>query len=270
LDSSVDVSRQALTFLTIGGFVMILQWKSGGWTKAEQALGIVFDAGAIYREDLALLLGSPLHYTVQIVFPWKKKGMIESRSRNDRRYFVLTDEGAAYVSQMIGLERNAKGVDAYALHQLKLNSILVRQLNQLSPTDKWYSTREASDLLLTMIGQHNPHWSEDDWRSSRKIIRPDAALVKSGQLFWIEMDNATEQPKQIQKKYHQYVENLGLIPNPDEKRVAWVTISEARRNVMEGLWRQWQVREDAKGVQMKFFLEEREKLSEQAFKEIDR
>ena len=57
---------------------------------------------------------------------------------------------------------------------------------------------------------------------------------KDDKRFWIEFDNDTEGPRQIERKFHDYVRTL--MPVVETSPVLWVTTNEQRRNYLERNW----------------------------------
>lgn len=246
---------------------MILQWRDSDFPPEEKVLGVVYDAGAILQTDLMEILGVSIRmvqYYIRRINQNRENPLIIRRSmrsalhkKESKRFYTLSEAGAQYVHQMIGNTRNARGVDALAYHQLGLIEILMRIIRTTGQEGvSWYSTSEATDLLMATILQENPAISEEDLRSR---LRPDAALLYEGQLTWIEFDNSTEGVRQLQIKYNQYISLLQKV-DFEERRVVWVAKDEKRVAIMHASWRGWieRVGENNALPDMRFFVETRE------------
>ncbi len=247
---------------------MILQWRDSDFSPEEKVLGVIYDAGAILQTDLADILGISLkmcRWYVERMNKKQEEPFIQKRFKrtalhmvDKQRFYTLSEEGAKYVHRMIGNPRNAKGVDALAFHQLGLIGILMRYIRHFGQEGvSWYSTSEATDLLVATVLQENPSVAESDVKTG--IIRPDAALLHNGHLAWIEFDNSTEGARQLQIKYNQYNSILQRL-DTEERRVVWVAKTEKRIHVMQAAWEGWieRIGETNTSATMAFFMESQE------------
>lgn len=231
---------------------MILQWRESDFSPAQQLLGVVFDAGVILRADLMFVLDwtvAKLERHVTRLKNAQPEPLLRGVwIRRNTYAYLLTEAGIRYVHQMIGMEGKPVTIEAQVNHALGLNAILMRYLRQRGFDGvRWFSTREATDELW-FLRKLTSGQLETDLRST--AIRPDAAIRTVDGFWWVEYDNATENSRQIWRKYQMYAANLDPLDDSFQ-RVVWVTKDESRRRWLETIWR----RIDGGRIRMDFFVE---------------
>ncbi|WP_029422083.1 replication-relaxation family protein [Alicyclobacillus macrosporangiidus] len=234
---------------------MILQWRDSDFAPEQQLLGVVFDAGVILRDDLLFLLGWSVHKLKRNLRRLRTRHaepLIRGvKSSENHHMYLLTQEGVRYAHQMLGIEVKAVTMEAQMNHALGLNAILMRYVRAHGVEGvRWFNTREAADelwfLRKLVTGE-----SDVDLRGT--AIRPDAILRTATGFWWIEYDNATENSRQIWRKYQMYVTNLASLDD-SFRHVVWVTKTDSRRGFLETIWR----RVDHPDVHMSFYKETEE------------
>ncbi|WP_051663497.1 replication-relaxation family protein [Alicyclobacillus macrosporangiidus] len=236
---------------------MILQWRDSDFVPEQQLLGVVFDAGVILRQDALFVLGwseaKLERYVTRLKNMWPEPLLRGFWVRRNTYAYLLTEVGVRFVHQMIGLDTKPVTIEAQTNHTLGLNAILMRYLRMHGFEGvRWFSTREAADELW-FLRKMTSGELDTDLRST--AIRPDAALRTPDGFWWIEYDNATENSRQIWRKYHMYAVNLEPL-DASFQRVVWVTKNEARRRFLETIWK----RTETSSVQMEFYVENDEGL----------
>ncbi|MCL6547892.1 MAG: replication-relaxation family protein [Alicyclobacillus sp.] len=240
---------------------MILQWRDSDFSPEQQLLGVVFDAGVILRRDVMFLLGwndRKLRWSLERIRKCSSEAFLKGFYDRQRQYgYLLTEAGVRYVHQMIGLDAKVVTMEAQKNHALGLNAILMRYLRKHGSDDvRWFNTREAADELW-FLRKLSTGETDADLRAT--AIRPDAVLRTPNGFWWIEYDNATENSRQIWRKYQMYVANLAPL-DESFRHVIWVTKNEPRRRFLETVWG----RVEATHVHMYFFVEGTEEMPDVA------
>jgi hypothetical protein len=240
---------------------LILQWRDSDFTPEQQLLGVVFDAGVILRQDVMFLLGwseRKLRWHLEQLRKKHSEPLLRGFCDNARRYgYLLTERGVRYVHQMLGLNAKVVTMEAQMNHALGLNAVLMRYLRSHGFEGvRWFNTREAADELW-FLRKLATGETDADLRSV--AIRPDAALRTPDGFWWVEYDNATENSRQISRKYQMYVVNLSVL-DESFRQVVWITKDEGRCRFLETIWNQ--VGED--GVVMTFATEGKEQFQRMA------
>ena len=229
---------------------MILEWSKREFTKHEQLLGTIFDAGMITRADLMLLTGwNSRTLSRQMKRVRSKSEDMVRKYMTPRRTaaYALGEDGVRYMHQMLGIQSRIVTMESQMNHTLGLNAILMRYLRSHGREKvQWFSTREATDELHWLRSREG--MSDEQIRKTQ--IRPDALLYCSKEKFWLEFDNSTEGSRQLFNKYRLYVTNLEHLPE-SLRTVVWVTKSEVRRRWMQ----QWWERLAVTSIRMLFFVE---------------
>jgi hypothetical protein len=238
---------------------LILQWRESDFPPEQQLLGVVFDAGVILRQDVQFILGwseRKLRRYVSRLRSFRPEPLLRTVYDTSKRCaYLLTEAGIRYAHQMLGIDAKVVTMHAQMNHALGLNAILVRYLRSHGFEGvRWFNTREASDELWFLRKLVS---GEVDAKLRRTAIRPDAALRTAHGFWWVEYDNATENSRQILRKYQMYMENLAPL-DVSFRRVVWVTKHEARLRFLETIWQGV----DARDVRMEFYVESQEVFAE--------
>ncbi|MDT3418201.1 hypothetical protein QO009_004126 [Brevibacillus aydinogluensis] len=157
--------------------------------------------------------------------------------RKSRVVYALGRQGLLYVNEMRQLE-NKKIKDppfGQALHFVGTNEVLVRCLQALGRENvSWLSTQHVTDLLLLAM-QDPMNDKNSDRKDRRHLIRPDARLTVGTSHYYIEFDNDTEMPRQLERKFHRYVQTLQEIKDSTTP-VLWITTNQKRRDYLRRNW----------------------------------
>jgi hypothetical protein len=170
-----------------------------------------------------------------------------TRYELDRFYYTLGTEGLKYCGRLLQKRFDSRQIaeaTAQNTHLLGLNEILVRLVKAGVNRRQivWLATREASDFLYRLLRIKKEI-------KRRGILRPDARLVLGNQAFWVEYDNGTEGPLELERKMVEYIDTLEELreewvdphgqrrPPIDVSPVVWVARDEQRRHYLEGIWR---------------------------------
>ncbi len=164
--------------------------------------------------------------------PWLISHFLSRPYGKSRVAYSLGRPGIQYVHDM-RQEENKKVKDppvGQALHFIGTNEILVRCLKDMGRDRvNWLSTQAVTDLLLLSLKDKS-----DANPDRRNMIRPDARLTVDGSHFYIEFDNDTEMPRQLERKFHRYVQTLQ--PNRDTSPIVWITTHEKRKDYLQRNW----------------------------------
>lgn len=165
----------------------------------------------------------------------------------DRNYYMLGSEGLKYCGRLVNRRldsRQIKEAMAQNTHLLGLNEILVRLVEAGVNRREivWLATREATDFLYRLLRLKK----EID---RRQVLRPDGRVIINNRSFWVEYDNVSEGPFEIEKKLVEYIDTLDELrqewidpkgqrrPPIDICPVLWVARDEKRRLYLENIWK---------------------------------
>ncbi|GEO27491.1 hypothetical protein Alches_25930 [Alicyclobacillus hesperidum subsp. aegles] len=230
---------------------MILNWADGPYTDQEKLIGTIYDAGVIRRSDLMYLLDWKRSKTDSHLLKLRQQEFLQtSRDHHKETVYMLAENGVRFAHQLCQIEAKIVTMQAQISHQLGVNDILMRYIRVHGREGvRWFSTREASDELHALRYRK----TRNDAEIRRTCIRPDAAIHISGKgLFWLEFDNATENSKQLRKKFALLCKNLDDIGDERVNRVVWVTPTAERARWLEQRWKDFEDDVD-QGVQMMFY-----------------
>lgn len=228
---------------------MIFRWVDHeNYLRSEQLMAIVFDLGMASFQQLQIITGwSPIMIKKSLhqirkrggkssedKEQWIKKYPLAVRRSSDSFVYTLGKLGINYVHEMMEeKQRIREAPRSQAKHYYGINQILVRLIKSGSSRANitWLSTVEATDVLYRL-------WQRKNLEVKRRdLIRPDARLLlEDGKKYWIEFDNNTEGPRQLERKFHNYVQTLQ--PIGETSPVIWVTPTKDRCNYLEGIWGQ--------------------------------
>lgn len=257
---------------------MIFNWiNHPAFRRDEQLLAVLYELGMATRKQISVISGwteEQIEWSIKRIRKWGKTK--EERDEwikchrlplkyNRIGVFTLGRRGIQYVADMMNQKpRRKEAAKGQIFHYLGLNNILCRLVEAGAERSEitWLSTLEALDFLGFLYESKGIEFNPAD------SIRPDARLKIGGRYFWIEFDNDTEGPRQLEKKFHEYTTTLvqsdQLI---DSAPIVWVTLSPARRDYLEKLWIATRRRFD-RFPEMKFFVQGDETdflLSEDSF-----
>ena len=244
---------------------MLFNWiDHPSFRRDEQLMAILYELGIATKKQLSTITGwteNQIAYSIDRIRKWEKDK--EKRDewifcyrlplqKNRIGAFTLGKKGLRYVADMMqeSRPRRRESPKGQISHFLGLNDILCRVLESGTPREtlSWLSTLKSIDFL--------DHLYQSKGLEFTGSIRPDARLYIGNQAYWIEFDNATEGPRQLEKKLHQYVTTLyhpekGCL---DRAPVIWITINQQRRDYLEKLWNATSRRFD-EVPEMKFFIQ---------------
>ena len=201
----------------------------------------LYDLGALSTRQFCTLTGwTPNKFWVTISRIRKAQGedWVISKSTKyhlDRYYYILGRGGLRYCGKLLRKKVSLNIINEFIVqnrHILGLNEILVRLVESGVDRRKivWLSTKEATDFLYRLYRHHDPGVEKKD------LLRPDARLVIEPHDIsaWIEYDNSTEGPLQIEQKYIRYIETLEALSKRDP--VIWVARDKMRKQYLENIW----------------------------------
>ncbi|GAB6936006.1 hypothetical protein JCM14720_19270 [Calditerricola yamamurae] len=224
---------------------MIFNWLDHpSFHRDEQLIAILYDLGMASKRQLQVITGwHPLTLkdrlrqirkrgrTKEEKDLWLKAYPIPGQSRDVA--YSLGRLGLEYAQEMaLQLHRVREAPQAQVAHYIGINDILVRLLEQGVSRDRivWLSSTEATDVLLRQWDR-----KQKQKLDRRDLIRPDARLILDNKhRYWIEYDNNTEGPRQLERKFHAYVKTL--MPIKDTSPVVWVAFTENRRDYLKANW----------------------------------
>lgn len=231
--------------------------------RDEQLLAVLYEMGMATRKQLAIISGwteDQVEWSIKRIRKWGKTK--EDKDQWIRSYrlplrqnriavYTLGKQGLQYVAAMQEQKlRRREAPRGQIAHFLGVNDILCRLLEAGADRNeiRWLSTMKSIDFLTMLYESQGLEYDGS--------IRPDARLYIGNQAYWIEFDNATEGPRQLEKKLHQYVTTLyhpekGCL---DRAPVIWITINQQRRDYLQKLWNATSRRFD-EVPEMKFFIQ---------------
>ncbi|MFD0591046.1 replication-relaxation family protein [Paenibacillus sp. GCM10027627] len=228
---------------------MIFQWVDHpNLRREDQLLCLLFDLGMATKEQLLKITKwgfRSLDYAFVMVRKLEKEIggetiLIRARylprlpTKIKTAIYSLTADGIRYVQTIMELQ-GGKVKEAPAgqlVHYSGINNILCRSIEEFGVVS-WQSSYEIADLMIM-------RWSETigEGLDRRNVIRPDGGMrvgTESNYVdLYVEFDNDTEGPKQIETKFKRYVDlykNLRLT-----RPIVWVTISDKRKQYLERNW----------------------------------
>lgn len=255
---------------------MIFQWVDHPNLKlADRLLCLIFDLGMATKEQLLTITkweSRSLDYAFVMVRKMEKEtgedvALIQTKylprrpNKIKTAIYALTTHGIRYVQSIMELQGDkVKEAPAGQLvHYAGINNILCRCIEH-SGVISWQSSYEIADLMIM-------RWQEKigEGLNRRNIIRPDGGIrVGTPSNFldlYVEFDNDTEGPRQIETKFKRYVDlyrDLELT-----RPIVWVTISEKRKEYLERNWsafKQVSIQSQTTIPEMVFFVEGDESL----------
>lgn len=243
---------------------MIFRWLNHPKLRGdEQLMGMLYDLGVASKRQLLILTGwtpRTLRWRMEQIrsrgeTPEEKNQWLRSfpipRNAGVSAY-VLGKQGMKYAQEMrFEYNRGREAPQSQIAHYIGVHEVVVRLLESGVPRSQvqWLSTLEAAELLLRMW-----EWNGKEI-NRRELIRPDARLIFSDKRYWIEYDNNTEGPRQLERKFHDYVKTL--VPINENSPVLWVTSDEQRKDYLARNWTAFcrQFYQDKPVPTMKFFVE---------------
>lgn len=247
---------------------MILDWiENESLRKEEQLMNVLYDCGMATFDQLRIITGwseRSLRYHISALYQRNKRDMDpDSREKKwiqahyaSRQFkeavYTLGSNAMKHVHEIREDDRKARNTPlGQIIHFVKTNEVLVRALKTFERSHiRWFSSYEATDSLIVRWNQTKA--KKLDRRTS---IRPDAKMYIQNEPYYIEFDNGTEGPRQIERKFHAYVNILPEIK--DRAPIIWVTSNVNRK---EYLYKNWaalcQISYTGQPVpEMRFFLE---------------
>ncbi|MDQ6422635.1 replication-relaxation family protein [Paenibacillus sp. LHD-117] len=229
---------------------MIFQWVDHpNLRREDQLLCLLFDLGMATKEqlltitkwgfrslDYAFVMARKMERELgEETFLVRTKYLPRQPNKIKTAIYSLTSEGIRYVQAIMELQGDkVKEAPAGQLvHYSGINNILCRSIENFGVMS-WQSSYEIADLMIM-------RWNEKiggEGLNRRNIIRPDGGMrvgTESSNIdLYVEFDNDTEGPRQIETKFKRYVDlYMSLELN---RPIVWVTISEKRKQYLERNW----------------------------------
>jgi len=251
---------------------MIFNWiENDSLRREEQLMNVLYDCGMATFEQLKIITGWKERNLREHISTLQKRNKRDAIDQDEQPWiqvhyaarllhgskkaaiYTLGKSGMLHVHQIREDDRKIRETPlGQMVHFFKTNEILVRALKAFDRKFiRWYSSYEATDLLIIAWNQKAKGQKLD----RRNAIRPDGRLVIQDQSYYIEFDNGTEGPRQLERKFHGYVEMMEVIQ--DTTPIIWVTNDSKRMNY---LIRNWEALKkisyaDRSVPQMHFFVE---------------
>lgn len=224
---------------------MIFRWLDHpSFHRDEQLIAILYDLGMASKRQLQVITGWRSNFLkLQLKRVRKRAQTLEEKDLWLKSYpipgltrdvaYSLGRLGLEYAQEMaLQIHRVREAPQAQIAHYIGINDILVRLLDSGVSKDRiaWLSSTEATDVLLRRWERER-----DKKLDRRDLIRPDARLIlDETRRFWIEYDNNTEGPRQLERKFHAYVKTL--MPIGETSPVVWVASTKSRRDYLSANW----------------------------------
>lgn len=233
---------------------MVLNWiDHPSYRRDEQLMHVLFECGMATFEQLKGITGWTERAVKRQIKNLQKRAKDSQASKQgddlrkedqwiishrlSRPYgksqvvYTLGRPSLHYVHEM-RQEENKKIKDppfGQAMHFIGINEILVRSLHEFGREQvSWLSTQHVTDLFLLSQQQ-------DSTLDRRNMIRPDARLSIGAVHYYIEFDNDTEMPRQLERKFHRYVQTLQAIRDHSTP-VLWITTNPKRKDYLKRNW----------------------------------
>lgn len=250
---------------------MLLNWvDNSSFKREEQFMHVLYDCGLATFDQLVVITGwTPRNLRLQISRLYKRNrnedGEIwlvahyTSRARKKSpMVYGLGRAAMQYVHDMRHEDRKVRDTPlGQARHFIGINDVLVRALQILDRGSiTWLPSYEATDRLILNINN-----KKDETFNRRNMIRPDAKLTIKGAAYYIEFDNDTENPRQLEKKFHSYVQTLSAI-NDLVSPILWITTNAKRKSYLQRNWEATKrISYPGQNLPKMYFFEEGEELS---------
>ncbi|WP_018130207.1 replication-relaxation family protein [Effusibacillus pohliae] len=224
---------------------MIFRWLDHpSFHRDEQLIAILYDLGMATKKQLLAITGWHPRTLKERLKQIRKRGNTLEEKDLWLKTFTIPGQvrdvayslgrlGMEYAQEMaLQIHRVKEAPQAQVAHYLGINDILVRLLVHGYARERiaWLTSTEATDVLLR-------YWEREVDRKidRRDLIRPDARLILDDtRRFWIEYDNNTENPRQLERKFHNYVNTL--MPIGETSPVVWVALTQNRRDYLKANW----------------------------------
>ncbi|MFD2328742.1 replication-relaxation family protein [Cohnella sp. GCM10020058] len=211
--------------------------------RISQVLNVIYDLRMVTKSQLMAITGLHEHNLNDLIKRIRKLPSDEptdwlttAQIRLNRKINVVYALGKRAI-QHVQLQRKQEvrlreAPGAQMFHFVGINSILTRAIGVFGRNSvAWYTEGEQADILYLMLKEIEH--AEPDRRS---IIRPDARLRIENKDWFIEFDNATEGPRQLEIKFHRYVELYRRLGNMRNTPILWVTTTAKRRDYLQKNW----------------------------------
>lgn len=243
---------------------MIFRWLNHSQLREDdQLIAMLYDLGIASKRQLLILTGwtpRALRWRMEQIrsrgrTPEEKDQWLRSfpvAKREEVIAYSLGKLGMRYAQEMrFEYNRGREAPQSQVAHYIGTHDVLIRLLEKGIQRDQvqWLSSVEATELLLRMW-----EWNKKEI-NRRELIRPDARLIFSEKRYWVEYDNNTEGPRQLERKFHDYVKTL--IPINENSPILWVTFDEQRKDYLARNWGAFcrQFYQDKPVPTMEFFVE---------------
>lgn len=164
------------------------------------------------------------------------------------RAYRLSEHAINELKQLRGIDTRMKWAKPYQVyHYLGITNIIARLLQRINRSYlehiDWLSEYETWGNVIDAFMIKAKSAFGDQRIPAHLIvntIKPDASLRIGSQWFWIEFDNATENQRQLKKRYDRYMKTIR--PNINGNKlyiekidlpIVWVTTSDRRRENMK-------------------------------------
>lgn len=223
---------------------MIFEWMDNdAIDRPSQVMNIIYDLKMVTKRQLLAITGleeQNLNRIFKLIrqkpsetsIDWLQTAGIRHKNTEPCRFvYTLGKKAIQYVQQQRKQDvRVREAPSAQMFHFVGLNSILQRAIEAYGRDNiAWYSEGEQADLLYLRLKSKEHGESE-----RRSIIRPDARIRIGDKEWMVEYDNDTEGPKQLEIKFHRYVELYERLEL--NTPILWVTTSQKRKEYLKKNW----------------------------------
>lgn len=231
---------------------MLLDWiDNNSLDRCSQVLNTIYDLRMATKRQLIAATGlkeENLNKTLSAIrkMPSEEKddwikaikirSIVPEKTSFMYTIYSLGNKGIAYVQQQRLQEvRIREAPVAQMFHFVGINAILQRAIENFGRESvTWNSESDLADIIYLQL-----KYEELNEPNRRSIIRPDARLrlhsTSDAFLEWyIEFDNNTESTRQLEIKFHRYVELYDRLKLSTP--ILWVTTTEKRRDYLQRNW----------------------------------
>lgn len=223
---------------------MLNDWmENHSLNRMSQILNVIYEMRMVTKEQLLVVTGLREENLNRIIksirkmpaedpSEWLQTTGIRLKRKN-RLVYSLGKRAIQFVQLQRKQEvRVREAPTAQMFHYIGINSILHRAIEACGRDQvDWFSESEQADNLYLQLKDREQAEPE-----RRSIIRPDARIRVGVKDWFVEFDNATEGPRQLEIKFHRYVELFDRLDNIRSTPILWVTTTDKRRDYLRANW----------------------------------